>query len=644
MNILASITADPSDQLLKFREERSLFINVAQRNNIDVFHSRFTNLQAALQNSPLSQKCQKIINLISNSIKFPTLSILINGEWKEKSTLLLAKHSSFIRKLINEYQSWKNESENPIKLDLSQFDHEIIDEIMNFFAFDEPNQLQTKNLFEIAHLADYLQSKKLSRICAKKFMNELSNYSFKNLDDAEHIITFLNFAADKPAFKGLTNKLEKEVSWFIRKALDENNDLLFERLELLKNGLKVPITLDFSHSFITEKQLQLLADFPLRGLGLANCDNLTPEIFNIFKTMKWYESLKLLDLSGNSFINTDACQEIAKMPQLKELYLCGCKNLQDSGVQKLPLTLEKLNVSSNPNIGELSCKRFNEMSLIELDISYCTNLKDENISLLPLTLEILEANGNPHIGQLSCQRINQMTALHTLKLNGCPLTEENIQLFPITLKSLGMNNNPHIGRQSCMHFGRMIRLKELTMSNCPGVKDTDAQLLPLSLESINIGFNPNISRLSCKRFGQMLLKFVCLQKCSSLTDGDIYELPITLEKINLSDNLNIGNLSCQRFSNMENLKELYLDNCKTIRDEQVRRLPWHLETLSMKNLSLITPNCLSRLGDMTSLKYLNLEGYRKVLLEDHYINLPRIYEGDIKILNGKLEKCTIYFY
>jgi hypothetical protein len=521
---------DPNDPLIKIKDIKSRISN-KNESELKNLKTELTNFQALQnQDSKAFHKCKKIMGFISKIIEAPTLLIKTEHKELQLNTSLLALNSSFIKQLLERRKFW-NEAEE-ISIDLNEHDPEIIEEMLLFFEKDDPNVLQTKNLLSLAYLADLLQSKKLSFVCEKKLMEQMDGYSFRESDDARDMIELFNFAADKPAFQNLAKLIEKELSLFILNAFQEKTeDILKERLELLKQNLTALPTLDFDHSLITEDQLQMIKELPFKGLRLSGCRKLTFNVWNLLKLMDCYQYLEILDLSCHSFVNDEVCEDLGCLP-LRELQLNACLNVTDAGIENLPLTLEKLSLNNNKNISSISCKYFNRMPFLkELFLNDCLSLIDADVQHLPLTLEKLGLSNNLNLGQFSCCHIGKMTQLRELILSCCKgLTDGDIQKLPLSLVILHLDGNPNISQLSCQRINQMRFIKELNLMGCTILTDLDIKLLPLTLESVNLSLNQNI--LSSEHLGQMAnLKNLSIFSCKGLRDADIQQLPLTLERL-----------------------------------------------------------------------------------------------------------------
>ena len=317
-------------------------------------------------------------------------------------------------------------------------------------------------------------------------------------------------------------------------------------------------------------------------------------------------------------INLNGCKVITKLPSLlcapnlKDLYVSGCKNLIEvdeslghldkletwnlSGCSKLEILPSGLMLRSLKHFNLSYCERIEKFPAIcapnlgELDISFCKNL-----------IEVHESVGDLHklenwtLG--SCIKLEilpsrlQLRSLNWLCLNDCKRLERFPDIHPEmkSLQYLYMSNSGiREWPSSLTHLTK--GLLSLTLSNIENLGNFLHSPNKLQLhEEIDIPTANSFDGFS--GYGFLHLRLLFLYSC----DGDINELDFQyfprLFRLTIS-NSNIISIT-QKIREWPTLRFIKIDNCKQLRE--IPTLPHSVRHVHVYECPSLDPQSSSRL-------------------------------------------------
>lgn len=400
--------------------------------------------------------------------------------------------------------------------------------------------------------------------------------------------------------------------------------------------------------------------------------------------------LNKLDLSRSTIDNQKLKEFLAYCPNITDLNLENCKNLEDERIN-FPQSLLSLNLSRTKmgneilkdlpknlrNLEMRQCELTGQIqnalpqSLRSVNFYNCRNLQNCIIEKLPAGLKVLNLSDCDSLESLENIHLN---VLEKLDLSNCEkivkieFLSENQKLkelfLPKNISSSIMKSLPQ-------------SLQTLIIQDCQFI-DEDFNYLPSNLQSLMLFGCPNLTDQVISKFPKSL-QILALHKCHQFTDKALMNLPKDLKSLavykgrqfsenafnQLPQNLNslliavgknikkftipslphLQNLVLQKSKSLTHesfhtipasVKNLIIEECDELTEQFIEKLPISLELLSITEcyqLSLFSDSIIDKIPP--NLQFLNLDIEDNQLLSKICQKFPNI-NLDVKEFEQKI--------
>lgn len=300
------------------------------------------------------------------------------------------------------------------------------------------------------------------------------------------------------------------------------------------------------------------------------------------------------------------------MPQLQDLVLTGCFNLNDKEIlsgltSKLP-NLRELNLSMCKRITDHAINHISEhlTSLIKLDVSGCPNITDQSLIALIRGLRKLKS-----LNLRSCRNITHKGLAYICGYRPEGVANPDDDQMDIDSDqelaiALDMEQ-PKVDLNSAL-----VNLEELVLQDCQKLNDDVLRYVPLGLsqlKSINLSFCVGITEFGLKNLANHpSLESINLCHCNNVGDVGLRYL----SEANLSRLVSLDVSFCDKVNDqalsyiaqgLKELQALSLNSC-SITDHGLVKIGQNLVKLSMlnvgqcnqitdKSLAVVIENCVN---------------------------------------------------
>lgn len=374
------------------------------------------------------------------------------------------------------------------------------------------------------------------------------------------------------------------------------------------------IALDLSDSEITDDGLKNLRYG--NGNSLTNLNLGDTKIGNVGLryAVRKCPDLTELDLSGCFNIENDGFRTIAKCSKLTALDLSKCRKITDGALKLLPKTINKLSLSGCEEITDdgllYIAEHFPDLTVLDLSN---TKVTDDGIQAIAKHCKKLT-----HLDLQRCTNITgtsiEVVAEHcsnitALYLNGCfQITITGIQnKKPLIEPLISVRRPQDIGT----YLLQLTQLTELGLGNS-GIVDDDLELIGEHLSKLTILdlSDTKITGTGLHHLKDMSLTTLNLSGCENISDVGLTYLPTSLTELHLVGCSKITNAALEFLPRFTQLTKLRLGHCREITNEGLKHVG-ELDTLTELELlecHSITDDGLSPMVRLKNLRSLVLCG------------------------------------
>jgi hypothetical protein len=375
---------------------------------------------------------------------------------------------------------WRFEGiDDPSKLHLTDFSAEEILRAVHFLETGETQQLTLENSLRFLSLGDFLVIPKLLEATQRMLQQHFSSLKTMTEGDMEKIVAWLNQELINQ-YPQLKSTLENCISQFFNQLFQSgpSNDYLAIKRQIKK--LIQPITLNLESP--TDLQLTQIKKLPLCSIKILNCQNLTPQCWQMLSEIKELRSVQFFKAL---WVDDQFLAKLFQNQGIKNLSLSHCPQITDAGVAHLPNDLHQLLLSHCAGVTDESAEKFKKMTQLRALSLIKTSVGNLTIEALNNEIETLSTTYNHKITDRSAEKLKQMTKLRKLHLNNTSISDSMINALSNDIQHLGLHGCKGVTDHSAEKFKKMTQLTQITL-DFTTVSDITLQALSDNLEMLGL--------------------------------------------------------------------------------------------------------------------------------------------------------------
>ncbi len=284
-----------------------------------------------------------------------------------------------------------------------------------------------------------------------------------------------------------------------------------------------------------------------------------------FRAWESATKLKALDLSGNPNLgDISALRNLSR--SLMWLNLRNDPGITDVGLKDLPKSLTWLYIDNDPGITDAGLKDLPK-SLNGLDLRFVPRITDLGLRDLPKSLTSLDLGHDPGVTDAGLKSLPKSLTLISLD-NDPGITDAGLRDLPKPLTWLGLSSDHGITDGGLKDLPKSLTLLDISYN--PHITDPGLKDLPKSLTSLYLAFDPEITDAGLKDLPPSLTSLE-INNDPRITDPGLKDLPKSLVSLNLSYDSQITDAGLKDLP--KSLTRLELVGDSHITDAGLRNLP-----------------------------------------------------------------------